>query len=459
LKAALTPLYHRLPGPVQSVAASAFGYWLRRRRYGPETPRLVEEALERERWSTARLRGWTEERLAYALDRAVRRVPFYRDLWSARRIAGDRRSWERLEHWPLLEKQTLRKYPEAFVANDCDPRCMFVERTSGTTGTPLKLYRTRRTLRAAFAIYEARRRRWFGISRGDRWALAGGQLVAPRERTSPPFWVWNHGLRQLYISSYHLAPGQARASLEAIRFYGCRSLWGYPSSLAALATVAREPLSDVRVLITVAEPLTPSQRERIEQAFRVPVRETYGLVELVAAGGECEAGGMHAFPEFGFTESIEGELVSTSLLDLDMPLIRYRTGDAVAAASSPSACSCGRSLPLLGAIEGRCDDIFWTADGRPVGRLSTVVKGDLPVVEAQFVQETLGRVRVIVAPAPGYGADTEQFLRRALSERLGAMTFQFELVERVPRGPNGKFRASESRLRMPPLEKEKAAGC
>lgn len=459
MKAALTSLYHRLPAVAQPAMASLYGYWLRYWRYGPETPNLVEEALERERWPAARMRSWLEERQALALDRAARRVPYYRELWSRRRIAGDRRAWDRLEHWPALDKQTLQVQPEAFVADGCSPRRMLVERTSGTTGTPLTIYRSRRTLREAFAIYEARRRRWYGVGPDEPWAFAGGQLVAPRERLRPPFWVWNRGLRQLYVSSYHLAPEQARASLDAIRAQGCVALWGYSSSLAALAAVARKPLADLRVVVTVAEPLTPAQRKRIRESFGAPVRETYGLVELVAAGGECEAGRMHWFPEFGAVESVDGELVATSLLDLDMPLIRFRTGDSVTAAGT-GACACGRTLPLMGAIEGRRDDLFWSVDGRPVGRLSTVIKGDLPIVEAQFVQESRTHVRVLVAPDRGYGADAEAFVRRALTERLGAMRFEFELVDRVPRGPNGKFRASVSKLRIPPtLEREKAAGC
>ena len=460
MKAALTPLYHWLPAAAQSSAASLYGYWLRYWRYGAETPKLVQEALERERWPAVRMQAWLEERQARLLERAASRVPHYRDLWLHRRIAGDRRSPSRLEHWPLLDKQAVRRNPVAFVADDCDPRRMLVERTSGTTGTPLKIFRSRRTLREAFAIYEARRRRWYSVGADEPWAFAGGQLVTPRERRQPPFWVWNRGLRQLYVSSYHLAPAQARASLEAIRAHGCVALWGYSSSLAALAAAATQPLPALRVAVTVAEPLTKLQRSRIERAFGVPVRETYGLVELVAAGGECEAGGMHWFPEFGAVESVDGELVATGLLDLDMPLIRFKTGDAVAMKSSGPPCACGRTLPLMGAIEGRRDDLFLSLDGRPVGRLSTVIKGDLPIVEAQFVQESRTKVRVIVAPDRGYGQDAEAFVRRALTERLGAMHFEFELVDRVPRGPNGKFRASVSRLRMPPTcEREKAAGC
>jgi phenylacetate-CoA ligase len=47
----LLHVYYHLPGFVRSAAASLHGLRLRHWRYGPETERLVDEALERESWS------------------------------------------------------------------------------------------------------------------------------------------------------------------------------------------------------------------------------------------------------------------------------------------------------------------------------------------------------------------------------------------------------------------------
>jgi len=44
-------VFHCLPGPLRSAAASLHGLRLRSWRYGPETERLVREAIERETWS------------------------------------------------------------------------------------------------------------------------------------------------------------------------------------------------------------------------------------------------------------------------------------------------------------------------------------------------------------------------------------------------------------------------
>lgn len=98
----LLRLYHALPAPLRTVAATARGLRLRWWRYGSESERLVEEALDRERWPTERMKSWQDERLAYVLHRASKLVPFYREQWSERRRRGDRLSPEYLEHWPLL---------------------------------------------------------------------------------------------------------------------------------------------------------------------------------------------------------------------------------------------------------------------------------------------------------------------------------------------------------------------
>ena len=47
-------LYHRLPAWARPVAVSLRGYYLKSWRYGPETERLVKEALERETRSPER---------------------------------------------------------------------------------------------------------------------------------------------------------------------------------------------------------------------------------------------------------------------------------------------------------------------------------------------------------------------------------------------------------------------
>lgn len=447
-------LYHRLPSSLRVIPVYLRGRYLRWWRYGPETERFIEEALEREWWPPQRWQYWQQEQLGRVLHRAATRVPFYREQWAARRRAGDRSSWAYLENWPVLEKESLRKNARAFIADDCDVRRLYHEHTSGTTGKALDLWFGREAVRALYALFEARGRLRYGVSRHDRWAMIGGQLVTPVSTRRPPFWVWNRALNQLYMSSYHLAPDLIPYYLDALAHYDVEYLIGYTSSLYALAREAlrlsRRNLR-MKVVITNAEPVFDYQRAAIEAAFQCAVRETYGMAEAVAAASECESGALHLWPELGWVEvwdrnmsaeaGGEGELLATSLLNLDMPLVRYRIGDRGRLLHKNCACTCGRTLPPLAAVEGRSDDVLYTADGRLIGRLDPVFKSHLPIHEAQIVQETFTRVRVRYVPTKDWRSEDGADLVRQLRERLGAVEVVLEPLAEVPRTSGGKFRA------------------
>jgi len=463
----LLPLYHRLPPPARNLAATLRGYYLRSWRYGPETERLVEEALEREQWSPEQWKRWQEERLAYVLHRAATQVPYYREQWNRRRRQGDRASWEVLENWPILEKEPLRANPRAFVADDCDIHRMFHEHTSGTTGKPLDLWWSRETVRAWYALFEARWRRWYGVSRHDRWAILGGQLVTPVTQRKPPFWVWNRALNQLYMSTFHLSREVVPFYLQALSRYRIKYLYGYTSSLNVLAQeIIRSGYTcpPMAVVLTNAEPLFEYQRQAISQAFGCSVHETYGMGEIVIGASECSAGHLHLWPEVGWVEVFQdkddfpanrgevGRLISTSLLNIDMPLVRYAVGDRSAGilTKEPNECEC--KLPILAKIEGRSNDLLVTRDGRQIYWLNPVFYG-IPIQEAQIIQDSLDQIRVRYVPAATFSSEDARSIIARLQQRLGDVEVILEATDAIPRGPNGKFRAVVCQI--PPEELER----
>lgn len=482
-------IYGSLPYMLRTSVASLRGYQLSRWRYGGETDRLVETALERETWSASQWCAWRKERLNQILKQAVTKVPYYRDRWErmkdqggSQRLQGEysgkeksepisrfrpstlnsqlgycgKGDWENLQNWPVLKKSVLRSRPETFVAEDCDRHRMFCEHTSGTTGTPLTLWQSRDTLREWYALMEARWRGWYGVSRQDHWAILGGQLVTPIRQKKPPFWVWNAGLNQLYLSSYHLSAETCASYFQAMKQRSVFYLWGYASSLFTLALFAFEQHLEppqLKVVISNAEPLYTHQRELIARVFECPVRNTYGMSEMVCAASECEVGRMHLWPEVGICEVMRdeddkpaqwgetGRLVCTGLLNHDMPLIRYDVGDRVAMAPPGEKCPCGRTLPILLSVEGRSDDVIVTPNGRRIGRLDPVFKRDIPIREGQIIQESLDLIRVLVVPAREFTARHEQELIAAVRERVGNIEVHVERVREIPRSANGKFRA------------------
>ncbi len=460
--------YQRCPPPLRSTIATLRGYYLRAWRYGFDTEALVHQALERQSWTGDQWAAYQAAELRKLLHAAATKVPFYRSQWAERRRRGDRASWEELQNWPILEKENVRARPRAFVSDDSSRRFMFREHSSGTTGKPLELWQSRRALKQWYALSEARWRRWYGVSRRDRWGMLGGQLVTPVSQRRPPFWVWNAALNQLYLSSYHLSPDFIPHYLEALKSYGVRYLLGYTSALYALAREAlRLGRSDVRMRIVIAnaEPVFDYQRTAIETAFSCPLRETYGMSEFVAAASECESRRLHLWPEAGYVEVLEGstpvrsgsvgDLVCTGLLNREMPLIRYRVGDRGSVRAD--ACPCGRGLPLVATVEGRCDDVLLTRDGRRIGRLDPVFKAGLPIQEAQIVQEAVDRIRLRYVPAPEFAPAAARMLVERLRDRLGDVEVVMESLPEIPRGANGKFRAVVCQLPDTAAESSDAA--
>jgi len=206
----------------------------------------------------------------------------------------------------------------------------------------------------------------------------------------------------------------------------------------------------MKVVITNAEPLFDHQRRTIAEAFQCPVRETYGMTELVAAASECPAGRLHQWPEIGWVEVLEdnqpvakgdaGDFVCTGLLNPDMPLVRYRVGDRGRLSADDRRCACGRTLPSIQRVEGRSNDMLVTADGRSVYWLNPVFY-DVPVREAQIIQDRLDHVRVRFVAASGFGREAGLCIVRRLQERLGPVVVSLEQIDELPRGPNGKFKA------------------
>lgn len=449
-------LYHRAPYPVRVAVASARGAMLRQRRYDRLTDRLVAEALDRERWTDGEWDGWRSERLALILATASDHVHAYAGI----PLGDDAVGAGSLSGLPLLAKTRLRADPRSFVRDDA-PRGLIEEHTSGTTATPLSLYISRPDYRYWYALAEARWRRWYGVSRHERWAIVGGQPIVPPAATEPPFWVWNAALHQLYMSSYHVSERTAADYVRAIDDHRVTYLLGYPSSIHALAEVCRangiRPRA-LRVVVANAEPVLAHQRESISEVFGCPVRETYGMAEYVVAASECDHGTLHLWPEAGILEVLDrdedtpvragdlGRFACTGLINTTMPLIRYLVGDAGSLAPPNERCDCGRTLPILRSVEGRMDDLVRTPDGRLIGRLDPVFKGSLPISSAQIIQEELDRFRVLVVPADGYGPETAASITDRLRARVGDVRVEIEQVDQLPTGANGKFKAVVSHV-------------
>jgi phenylacetate-CoA ligase len=445
-----TPIYRQAPAPVQT---SLVALWSAARRTIRESPlcRRQLKALRRSQWlDPPALAELQRRRLSQMAAIAGRSVPYYRQQGVPTRLA----SIDALADFPLIDKATVKQDPAAFLSSD-HRGLRFSGTTSGTTGTPLTLYLDFRALNLEQAFI-ARHLEWAGCPPPCRRAWIRGEMVVPLTQRSRPFWRMNHPQKMLMMSSYHLSVPNAGPYLEALREHDPVLIEAYPSSIGFLARYLAAhsrhyPGENLRAVVTSSETLTPEDRRVIEERFGCRVFDWYGARERVAAIGQCAHGRYHLIADYGYSELRPArngwsEIVATGFSNRLMPLIRYRTGDYVAAEPEPP-CPCGRRFPTVKAVEGRRDDYIQTPDGRFVGRLDHIYKGIEAVAEAQIVQEQLHEIRIRVVPLPGFDRRAAKRLRRRATERLGsAMRVDIEPVAALPRNRQGKIKSVICRL-------------
>lgn len=452
-------IYHALPYGLKCLAASYHGHHLQRWRYGADTQQLVAEAHERERWPETRFQSWRAKQLADMLDHAATRVPFYRDYWSTKCTDKHAKPWLHLSNWPVLTKEAVRKDPHRFLADGIDPRTLFADHTSGTTGTPLHIWLDKHAVHAWYAVYEARIRNWWGVSVNDRWAILGGQAVAAPGRAKPPYWVWNSSMNQLYMSAMHIADWSASDYLRAMQRYEVRYLLGYTTSITKLgrANPAMASALKLSAVVANAEPVLPYQRTHIEEDWGCHLNETYGSSEAICGASQCTAGNLHLWDDVGVLEVLDdsgepvlqgqpGRVVATGLLNMAMPLIRFDIRDRIQLAPPGVTCECGRRLPIVQRIWGRYDDVVITKDGRTLALLDRVFDPPLHIVEGQIVQEKIDKYVLRVVAAPLWSATDEQLLIQRFRDLVGDGHITVEQVDALPRTFAGKVRVIVSNV-------------
>lgn len=455
-------LYDHSPVLFQNALLSAYGYHLRRLRYGRNFTVYSRILDASQQFSADQLRSYQSERLAELLNHAYQYVPHYRTQMDVASVKPHDITLENIKrYFPILSKSNLRDAPERFQSTFYGRRQLTKIHTSGTTGTPLSIVATKSAIQQNYAFF-ARFLNWAGVSVGEPSATFAGRIIIPLNQPHPPYWRMNHALHNVLFSSYHISDKTIPSYIRALEHLNPRFIDAYPSAIYTIAryindhgiTHGIQP----RAIVTSSETLQSFQRAAIVQAFRCQVFDQYGSAEMATFISQCEEGSYHVNPEYGLLELVDeqgnqvapgeaGELVCTGFLNTAMPLIRYQIGDS--AVSSNKSCKCGRQFPVVESLLGRTDDLILTPEGRFVGRLDPVFKGLGSIRESQIIQESLTRIVVRIVREPDYTEQVGHALVAALRERLGNVDLVLEYVDAIPRTSAGKFRSVISMVSMP----------
>ncbi|GFE82154.1 capsular polysaccharide biosynthesis protein CapK [Steroidobacter agaridevorans] len=453
-------LLYTLPTGLQNVALSLYGISLLRNRHGGNYKAYYEQAVARSRASRQELDGYENETLVRMLEHAVATVPYYRELHRQGQFPIEKvKGVADIQYLPTVPKAELRSNPEQFVSERYALEDLSVISTTGTTGTPLRIFCNANVRQRNYAFHD-RFLTMCGIDKDGLRATIGGRIIVPSSDRNPPYWRHSYFQKNVLFSSYHLNDGTIGLYIEKLRALRPDYIDCYPSSIYSIASHAKKhgiPLRGItKAIVTSGETLFDDQKAVIEEQLGVTVFDQYGCAEMSVLVTSCAHGSYHVHSDFGILEILnssgepardgeEGEIVCTGFINDAMPLIRYRIEDR--AVAGQRHCPCGSALPTVARVLGRDDDVILTPGGDRIGRLSPVLKG-FPVREAQYVQDKLGEMKVVLVPDAAYGPEDEAKLVRELRMRVGnEIRIEFQYVERIERGKGGKLKSIVSRIK------------
>ena len=390
---------------------------------------------------------------------AARTVPFYREAFA--RLGLDPReirTASALARLPLVEKDDLRRDPEAFVSTSRTGRDAIPFETSGSTGSRVRIFHDRRSLLANIAYGERERAvvaHVLGRETGYREArlgYAGGVLDKVDDFYRAHTWVPSRPQRLELPVTDPLA-----RNVEAINAFAPDILFGYASYVHAIARAAaagKIPLKRPKLVIYASEPLTLAARREIEEALGAPVVSRYTSVEAFKIAYLCErCAGFHVHEDLAHLRIVgddrrdvrdgeTGTIVLSNLVNRGTVILNYLTTDL--ARWSDEHCGCGRTQRTLAEIDGRFEDLLELGNGRVVHPRGIwgVLKPHPEVLAYQLVQREPARflLKLVMTDAGAYARLAPQ-LARGMEAVLGpGMAVDTEQCESVPREARGKVR-------------------
>jgi phenylacetate-CoA ligase len=382
-------------------------------------------------------------------------IPYYRELFKSLGIqARDIRSLSDFASLPILTKDIIRERRDDLVREDVPRKKLKAVYSGGSTGVPLKFYRTRFDLDAGEA----------GTFRG--WLQSGwepGDMVAhfwgDRELYKMSAWELEirQRLRRMYqFDAFHSSPEQMDQWFETLQRIRPKILYGYSSLISRFAAHVEgtgRKMSPVLGVFCTAEKLYPNQQEVISRVFRCPVYDMYGSSEVNNVACTCSRGRMHinvdqVVLETDDSTTLPGQppaLIVTSLWNDVMPLIRYRIEDC--GQLLDGACDCGSHFPLMELNVSRIFDHFIMPDGRFIHgmlfiRFMDVAQG---IATFQFHQVAPELITLWIVPGPSENSARERSIQKVVDQVTaldpqGRIKVDVRIADSIPLSRNGKHR-------------------
>lgn len=386
-----------------------------------------------------------QESLLFAYDY----VPYYKDLFAQLKLhPNDFLKRKDLEHLPILTKQEIREKIEEFTPVNLSSQKYFDNRTSGSTGHPLK-YRFSKYDRVLGGCLVYRGWSFVGYELGDRMVFLSGLSLGMnyKNKIIKKFHEVTRNIKKL--SSYYMDEESLHSYWETINRFKPKFIRGLPASVFMFAQWLEENRLSVhtpQALFTTAEKLFPYMRQKIGEVFNCEVFDGYGLNDGGISTFELpDHSGMRIDTERAVLEVVDeegrqltegtGRILATSLYNQAFPFIRYDTGDIGTVKINPDG------THVLTEILGRQDQMLQTPEGTFIhGTFFDILLRDLDgIKQFQVVQTDLTNLTIKFVPDDDFDKSQLREVTKTIRDYSEEWHVHFEYVDGIEMTEAGKY--------------------
>jgi len=311
------------------------------------------------------IKSLQEQRLRAHLNHCAKNSPFYRRLFSERKLNAGKVDLQGLKYLPFTTKEDLQKFNNDFLAVPSEALADIVL-SSGTTADPVRIMYTGYDLER-LAYNEEKAFLGCEVTSKDKVLL-----TCTMDRCFVAGLAYYLGARAVGAAVIRNGLSSVESHAQIIKDLKPTTIVGVPSFIRKLGNYMREKgvmTTTVDKIICIGEPLRSEYLDLLKVAkdivrlWNAKIYSTYSTSEIVTTFCECtQKSGGHLHPDLGIVEIVDdqgdplpsgekGEVVVTPLAVEGMPLVRFKTGDI--SFLIEGHCGCGRNSARLGPILGR----------------------------------------------------------------------------------------------------------
>ena len=432
-------VYYNMPQSLKTFLGTLYGSIPIEKRYGSLYTRYMEIFKKFEEGN----QGYQEEYLYHktleTLLFAQENIPFYQKRFADHGVSvSDFKSLDDLKKFPTMTKEDIKNHVEEMYSENVEKAVAYF--SGGSTSSPTKFYHPLFTSRAKHKAYSVYTLSKCGYRLRDRALLLKGRETVDLKKDT--YWDYEPVENFLNITSSYILSDKFPLIYQKSKAFKPKFFFGYPSAVMdfmyATKSAGLAPLK-VRGIILASENIHESDILELKSFYGdIPVFVDYGHTERVVGAWKVDFPPYRFVGAYGISRIVNGEIVGTSLDNMVMPYINYKTGDEVD----------GEIIYYEGTdiaksaekIKGRVQDYLVTYDHRLIPLTTLYVGHHLPsrvVHHLQYQQSQPGKVTVLIQKGVSEMHKAE-ILKGLYAMVKEGIKFEIRFVEKIAKSSRGK---------------------